>query len=78
MARVAEELVGNVVRVLEAVEHVTNERDLSTLSELVTSGFGTRVQLLNPRVVGSGAAMTDVVLEDNDVGVWDLVGIGGR
>lgn len=64
--------------VLEATKDLANERVIAaTLSQLevLRVAVATLVDLLDPRVVVDGARVIDVILELDDVRVWDVVGV---
>lgn len=76
VARVAEEGAGNVIGVLQTFVDIIQNGDLRTLAKLVASRLCSGMHILDPGVVSGGAPTAHVVLEDDNVRVWDLDGIG--
>jgi hypothetical protein len=52
MARVAHELLANLVCVLQSAEDIVNQRHLSALLQIGTLGFPACVDLLDPGMMG--------------------------
>lgn len=77
VARVAKETAGDLVSVLETVEGGLKERHLTTLAKVRPRLLGGGVQVLDPAMVSSSSVVADVVLEDNNVGVGDLLCVDG-
>jgi hypothetical protein len=67
VTRVSEQRAGNVVGVLEAAV----DGALLQIASAVAGGM----DILDPGMVIRSLGITDVLLEDNDVGVWDFYGI---
>lgn len=78
MTSVAEEARADVVRVLQAAEDLLDQWNLAALTKLQTFTFARTVHLLNPTVVLIGQGVGDVVLELDDVLVWDSLGVDRR
>jgi hypothetical protein len=75
VARVAHERAGNVVGVLQAVKGIVNERELVTFPELELPALVGIVQIVHPGVVGGGMLLLYMVLELDNVGIWNVLGI---
>jgi hypothetical protein len=76
VAGVALEGLTNVKGVLQAREGLVCEGN-GSLSQLQTLRLALSVGVLNPHVVVGGSMLIDVVLELDDVRVWDGLGIDG-
>src|SRR5947207_2523475 len=76
MARVAQETPSDIVCVLDALEDVGGKWELRSLSKLCSDVLALEVDVLHPAVVVGSGRLGDVLLEDDDVGVRDLYGIG--
>lgn len=77
VTRVAQQLAGDVVCVLQAREDgllITEHAALAELHALLVPVF---MDTLDPRVMSLGGALSNMVLEDNNVGVGDVLR-GGR
>lgn len=68
---VTQKVTSNVVSVLETLEDIGGDRKLTSLSELSSLSFTCRVDILNPAVMLTGRCLGDVLLEYNNIGVWD-------
>lgn len=75
MTGVTHEATCNVVCVLETAEDVIHHRRLGSLSELHLGVLCFMVDALHPEVVVGGVLLRDVLLELDDVVIWDLLGI---
>ena len=78
MTRVTHERSCDVVGVLHAVEDRVKNRKLRALAQLHLGVLSVLVNVLDPVVVSGGQRLVDVVLEDDQVGVRDLLGINRR
>ena len=76
VTRVTQKVTGDIVCVLETLEDIRGNRELSSLSELGSLSLAGRVDVLHPAVMLTGRGLGDVLLEHNDVGVWDLYRVG--
>lgn len=77
MARVTQEVTGDIVCVFDAVEDVVGQGKLGTLPQLVPDVLALKVDVLHPAVVRAGRVGGDVFLEDDNVGIWNGLGVGG-
>ena len=78
MAGVAHEVLADLVGVLEAIENVVNNGELGALlSQLNTLLLTRRVNLLDPAVVVRSRGARDMLLELDDVSVWNGLSVGG-
>ena len=68
VTRIAQDRSGNVVGVLQSTEDGVDKGDLGPLLE------GARVQAVDPVMVLGRQVLGHVVLEDNDVRVWNVDG----
>lgn len=72
VAGVAQEGTGNVKRVLETVEEILIEGE-GTLAELIVL----HVDVLHPGLMSGGRGRVYMVLENDNVRVWDFLCVGG-
>lgn len=63
----------NVVCVLHTLEESVDDRQLRALTQLNLGGLDAGVKILDPIMVSSSQILVDVVLEDDNVGVWDFL-----
>ena len=75
MARVTQEIAGDIVGMLEALKDVGRNRELRSLSKLGSLSLAVEVDVLHPAVMVAGGSLGDVLLEDDDVGIGDFFGI---
>lgn len=76
MAGVAHKVLADLVGVLEAIEDVIDDGELGALSQLNALLLTSAVNLLDPAVVVGSRGARDVLLELDDVSVWDGLGVG--
>lgn len=72
VAGVSKETASNVVCVLHALKDIGRDWELGALSELCSLNLTLQVDVLHPAVVVGSRCLGDMLLENNDVGVWDL------
>lgn len=72
MPRVTQEITSNVICVLDALEDIGCNWELPTFSELSSDVLALEVDVLHPAVVIGGSGLSDVLLEDDDVGIGDF------
>jgi hypothetical protein len=75
MSRVTQEITRNVVSVPDALEDIGCKWELPSFSKLSSYVLALKVDVLHPAVVVGGSGLGDVLLEDDDVGIWDLDGV---
>lgn len=75
MAGVAKEFLADLVRVLQATEDIINQRELTTLSQVHTLNLLGRVDVLDPSVVIRGRCFVYMLLELDDIRVWNDLGV---
>lgn len=75
MARVTQEIAGDIVGMLEALKDIGCNRELRSLSKLGSLSLAVEVDVLHPAVMIRGSSLGDMFLEDNDVGVGHFNGI---
>lgn len=74
VASIAQKAARNVVCVSQTLEDsIVCNRDLTSLPELLLTGLVGKVSVLNPAVVGACIPLGDMLLEDDHVGVRDLL-----
>lgn len=76
VAGVADQAASNAVGVLEAGEDVIDKREGGTLPELSLAELDFSVKVIDPAVVRESEVLGDVVLELDDVAVWDGLCVG--
>ena len=74
---VALEAIANLEGVLQTVKDVVGAEDVASLAELKALLLDVGVDALDPVVVLGGIRLIDVVLELDDVGIGDGVGLDG-
>ena len=72
LAGVAQEVPRDIVRMLDSVEDSRGEWELRPLSKLCPLS----VEILHPGVMISRCNLVDMLLEDDDIRVGDMFGIG--
>ncbi len=77
MTSITLELVAEIESVLHASKNIIEAGDGAALAEFKALLLATAVNILNPGVVGLGLVAVDMVLELDDVGTGDGVGVGG-
>jgi len=77
VTRVTHQGAADVVGVLQPLEDGIYERSLGALAKLRLLGLNAEVKVLDPRVVLGRQSVRDMLLEDHDVGVWDVDAIVG-
>lgn len=75
MTRVAHQATFNVVGVFETLEDGRNNWNLRPLLDFNLFCFNAFVQLLDPVMVLEGQGLGDVLLEDDQVGVFDVFAV---
>ena len=75
MSRITQEVTSNVICVLDALKYIACNGKLPTFSELSSAILTLEVDVLHPTVVDRSSSLRNVLLEDDDVGVWDLYGV---
>lgn len=78
VSRVTQQRASDVVGVLQALEGIIREGELGALPELHPLVLVVEVDVLHPAVVSSGGLGRDMLLEHDNVGVWDLFRVRGR
>lgn len=76
MPGVTHEITSNLICVLDALEDISRERELPSFSEFSSDILALEVDVLHPAVVVGGSSLSDVLLEDDDVGIGDFDGVG--
>lgn len=72
---VTQQATGDVVGVLETLKEIVCNGELRTLAELGPLVLAGSVDVLDPGVVGGRVGVLDVLLEDDNVRVWNLLGV---
>jgi len=67
MARVTQEIAGNIVCMLDALKDIGRDRELGSLSKLGPLGLALNVDVLHPAVMIRGGSLGNVLLEDDDI-----------
>ena len=75
VARVTQEITGNIVCMLKTFKDIGRKRELRSLSKLGSLVLVVEVDVLHPAVVIRGSSLGDVLLEDDDVGTRNFDGI---
>jgi len=78
VARVAQEVLANLVCVLQAAEDIADQRHLAALLEVGALRLPGGVDVLDPGVVRRDRGLADMLLELDDVRVGDHLGVGRR
>lgn len=76
VASITKELGADLVGMLQAVEDIVNQRELTTLLEVYPLVLTSGVELLDPSVVIRHLLLSYVLLELDNVGIWDDLGVG--
>jgi len=76
MARITQEIAGNIVCMLDALKYISSDRELGSLSKLSPLGLALGVDVLHPAVVVRGSSLGDVLLEDDNIGIRDFNRVG--
>jgi hypothetical protein len=72
MSGIAQEVASNVVCMLETLEDIGGDWELRAFPELRSLNLSGSVDVLHPAVMVRGRGLADVLLEDDDVGIWDF------
>lgn len=75
---ITEELLADLVGMLQTMEDLVNKRELAALLEIEAPGLGGGMDLLDPGVMRRSHLGSDMLLELDDVGIWDDLGVGRR
>ena len=75
VTRVSHKRATNVVGVLQALEDGVGDWSLRALTKLGLSDLNVGVEVLDPRVVLLGQSVCDMLLENDNVRVWDVLGV---
>ena len=78
VARIAQEVLANLVGVLQAAEDIANQGHLAALLKVGALRLPGGVDLLDPGVVRRDGGLADMLLELDDVRVGDHLGVGRR
>lgn len=78
MPRITQEPASDIVRMLDPLEDIVCQRELGTLPQLGSDVLALEVNVLHPAVMVLSRARSDVLLEDDDVGIGNGLRIGGR
>ncbi len=78
MARVAQEVPSNIICMFYAFEDIRRHGELRPLSKLGALILALQVDVLHPAVMVGGRCLGDMLLEDDDVGVWDRLRVHRR
>ena len=68
---VAQEATGDVVCVLDTLKDVLSDWVLGALAKLSSCRLGGNVCVLHPELVCRCSVLINVLLEDDNVGIWD-------
>ena len=77
MARVTQEVSGDVICVFETLEDIGGDRELRAFAELSSLAFACCVDVLHPAVMVGSLGLGDVLLEDDNVGIRDFLRVQG-
>lgn len=75
MTGVSHKRATDVVGVLQTLEDGVGDWSLRALAKLGLSGLDGGVEVLNPGVVLLGQGVCDMLLENDNVRVWDVLGV---
>lgn len=75
--RVPQEAPSNVICVFETLEDIACDGELRALSKLCSDALAGCMGTLHPVVVAGSGSLSDMLLEDDNVGIGDFDRVGG-